>query len=71
MMTDSNTTVRELNPGIFQIRDLNGSSQSYVIKGHHMNVKIDSGSDQTFQCWNASFSHRPESKRHQFSDQLS
>lgn len=35
MMTDSNTTVRELNPGIFQIRDLNGSSHSYVIKGHH------------------------------------
>jgi hypothetical protein len=48
MMTDSNTTVRELNPRIFPVRDLNGSSHSYVIKGHHMNVKIDSGSDQNF-----------------------
>lgn len=48
MMTESNTTVRELNPGIFQIRGLNGSSHSYVIKGHYMNVMIDSGSDQNF-----------------------
>jgi hydroxyacylglutathione hydrolase len=48
MMSESNTTVRELNPGIFQIRGLNGSSHSYVIKGHYMNVMIDSGSDQNF-----------------------
>jgi hydroxyacylglutathione hydrolase len=40
--------VTELNPGIFQIRGLNGSSHSYVIKGDYMNVMIDSGSDQNF-----------------------
>jgi hypothetical protein len=40
--------VVELNPGIFQIRGLNGSSHSYVIKGDYMNVMIDSGSDQNF-----------------------
>jgi hydroxyacylglutathione hydrolase len=47
-MTESNTIVDELNPGIFQIRGLNGSSHSYVIKGRYMNVMIDSGSDQNF-----------------------
>jgi hydroxyacylglutathione hydrolase len=47
-MTKSNTTVQELNPGIFQIRGSNGSSHSYVIKGRYMNVMIDSGSDQNF-----------------------
>jgi hydroxyacylglutathione hydrolase len=40
--------ITELNPGIFQIRGLNGSSHSYVIKGYYMNVMIDSGSDQNF-----------------------
>jgi hypothetical protein len=54
-MTESNTSVHELNPGIFQIRGLNGSSHSYVIKGRYMNVMIDSGSDQNFPCWNAVF----------------
>jgi hypothetical protein len=47
-MTEGDTSVRELNPGIFQIRGLNGSSHSYVIKGRYMNVMIDSGSDQNF-----------------------
>ena len=42
------TAVAELNPGIFQIRGLGGSSHSYVIKGDYMNVMIDSGSDQNF-----------------------
>ncbi|MGZ9262493.1 MAG: MBL fold metallo-hydrolase, partial [Candidatus Binatia bacterium] len=40
--------VNELNPGIFQIRGLNGSSHSYVLKGNYMNVMIDTGSDQNF-----------------------
>ena len=40
--------ITELQPGIFQIRGLNGSSHSYVIKGDYMNVMIDSGSDQNF-----------------------
>jgi len=40
--------VNELNPGIFQIRGLKGSSHSYVIKGDYMNVMIDTGSDQNF-----------------------
>ena len=40
--------VTELNPSIFQIRGLDGSSHSYVIKGDYMNVMIDSGSDQNF-----------------------
>jgi glyoxylase-like metal-dependent hydrolase (beta-lactamase superfamily II) len=40
--------VNELNPGIFQIRGLKGSSHSYVIKGEYMNVMIDTGSDQNF-----------------------
>jgi hypothetical protein len=47
-MTNRDTSVRELNPGIFQIRGLNGSSHSYVIKGRYMSVMIDSGSDQNF-----------------------
>jgi alkyl sulfatase BDS1-like metallo-beta-lactamase superfamily hydrolase len=47
-MTESDSSVRELNPGIFQVRGLNGSSHSYVIKGRYMNVMIDSGSDQNF-----------------------
>jgi len=38
----------ELRPGIFQVRGTKGSSHSYVIKGHYMNVMIDSGSDQNF-----------------------
>jgi len=40
--------VTELQPGIFQIRGLNGSSHSYVIKGNYKNVMIDCGSDQNF-----------------------
>lgn len=47
-MTESDISVRELNPGIFQIRGLKGSSHSYVIKGRYMNVMIDAGSDQNF-----------------------
>lgn len=47
-MSDISETVTELNSGIFQIRGLNGSSHSYVIKGDFMNVMIDSGSDQNF-----------------------
>jgi len=45
---ESHGGVAELRPGIFQIRGLNGSSHSYVIKGDYMNVMIDSGSDQNF-----------------------
>jgi glyoxylase-like metal-dependent hydrolase (beta-lactamase superfamily II) len=41
-------SLTELNPGIFQIRGLNGSSHSYVIKGDYMNLMIDSGSDPNF-----------------------
>jgi hypothetical protein len=48
LMSESDSGVRELNPGICQIRGLNGSSHSYVIKGHYMNVMINSGSDQNF-----------------------
>jgi hydroxyacylglutathione hydrolase len=44
----NSTEVTELQPGIFQIRGLNGSSHSYVIKGYYKNVMIDSGSDQNF-----------------------
>src|SRR5712691_12313109 len=40
--------VTELNPGIFQIRGLRGSSHSYVIKGAYLNLLIDSGADQNF-----------------------
>lgn len=47
-MLENETVVTELNPGIFQIRGLKGSSHSYVVKGHYMNVMIDSGSDQNF-----------------------
>ncbi len=47
-MSEVKETVTELNPGIFQIRGLNGSSHSYVIQGDYMNVMIDSGSDQNF-----------------------
>jgi len=47
-MGNCSTAVTELNPGIFQIRGLGGSSHSYVIKGDYMNVMIDSGSDQNF-----------------------
>ena len=52
-MGDCSTAVTELNPGIFQIRGLGGSSHSYVIKGDYMNVMIDSGSDQNFPVLNA------------------
>ena len=48
MTEESHGGVAELRPGIFQIRGLNGSSHSYVIKGDYMNVMIDSGSDQNF-----------------------
>jgi hypothetical protein len=47
-VSEGKETVTELNPGIFQIRGLNGSSHSYVIKGDYMNVMIDSGSDLNF-----------------------
>ncbi len=47
-MNSCRTDVTELQPGIFQIRGLGGSSHSYVIKGDYMNVMIDSGSDQNF-----------------------
>ena len=45
---ETNETVAELRPKIFQIRGLGGSSHSYIIKGDYMNVMIDSGSDQNF-----------------------
>ena len=45
---ENRAEVTELQPGIFQIRGLNGSSHSYVIKGNYKNVMIDSGSDQNF-----------------------
>src|SRR5262249_19982760 len=45
---EKSAAVTELQPGIFQIRGLNGSSHSYVIKGNYKNVMIDSGSDQNF-----------------------
>ena len=47
-MSGNKESVTELNPAIFQIRGLNGSSHSYVIKGDYMNVMIDTGSDQNF-----------------------
>ena len=47
-MSGNRKSVTELNPGIFQIRGLNGGSHSYVIKGDYMNVMIDTGSDQNF-----------------------
>jgi glyoxylase-like metal-dependent hydrolase (beta-lactamase superfamily II) len=47
-VSEGKETVTELNPGIFQIRGLNGGSHSYVIKGDYMNVMIDSGSDLNF-----------------------
>ena len=54
-MSKCDIGVRELNPGIFQIRGLNGSSHSYVIKGHYMNVMIDSVRTRISLCWNAVF----------------
>jgi hypothetical protein len=45
---DHREKVTELNPGIFQIRGLRGSSHSYVIKGAYLNLLIDSGADQNF-----------------------
>jgi len=45
---ENSAEVTEVQPGIFQIRGLNGSSHSYVIKGNYKNVMIDSGSDQNF-----------------------
>ena len=47
-MNTAKQDVTELNPGVFQIRGLGGSSHSYVIKGDYLNVMIDSGSDQNF-----------------------
>jgi hydroxyacylglutathione hydrolase len=40
--------VTELKPCIFQVRGLNGSSHSYLIKGAYLNVLIDSGADHNF-----------------------
>ena len=48
MEVNQNDGVTELRTGIFQLRGLNGSSHSYVIKGDSMNVMIDTGSDQNF-----------------------
>jgi glyoxylase-like metal-dependent hydrolase (beta-lactamase superfamily II) len=45
---DRRERVTELNPGIFQIRGLNGSSHSYLIKGTYLNLLIDSGADHNF-----------------------
>lgn len=45
---DSQESVTELKPGIFQIRGLNGSSHSYLIKDAYMNLLIDSGADRNF-----------------------
>ncbi len=45
---ESKERVTELNPGIFQIRGLNGSSHSYLIKDAYMNLLIDSGADHNF-----------------------
>ena len=47
-MNTAKQDVTELNPGVFQIRGLGGSSHSYVIKGDYLNVMIDSGSDHNF-----------------------
>lgn len=41
-------SVAEVKPGIFQIRGLNGSSHSYLIKDAYMNLLIDSGADHNF-----------------------
>ena len=58
----NSTEVTELQPGIFQIRGLNGSSHSYVIKGNYKNVMIDSGSDQNFPVLERGlFQDRPQS----------
>lgn len=48
-MSETQEAVTEVQPKIFQIRGLNGSSHSYVIKGDYMNVMIDSGSDRNFR----------------------
>lgn len=45
---DHRENVTELNPGIFQIRGLRGSSHSYAIKGAYLNLLIDSGADHNF-----------------------
>ncbi len=45
---NGNERVTELQPGIFQVRGLAGSSHSYVIKGAYLNVLIDSGADHNF-----------------------
>jgi hypothetical protein len=39
-MASDHAAVTELNPGIFQIRGLNGSSHSYVIKGGGVVITI-------------------------------
>ncbi|HEX2387178.1 MAG TPA: MBL fold metallo-hydrolase [Candidatus Binatia bacterium] len=44
----SHSNVTELKSGIFQVRGLNGSSHSYLIKGAYLNVLIDSGADHNF-----------------------
>ena len=70
-VSEGKEAVTELNPGIFQIRGLNGSSHSYVIKGDYMNVMIDSGSDQNFPVLRAGPApDRHESARYQSSHQL-
>jgi glyoxylase-like metal-dependent hydrolase (beta-lactamase superfamily II) len=45
---DHRENVTELDPGIFQIRGLRGSSHSYAIKGAYLNLLIDSGADHNF-----------------------
>jgi glyoxylase-like metal-dependent hydrolase (beta-lactamase superfamily II) len=45
---ETKEAVTELRAKIYQVRGLNGSSHSYIIKGDYMNVMIDSGSDQNF-----------------------
>lgn len=45
---ENKESVTELKPGIFQIRGLNGSSHSYLIKDPYMNLLIDSGADHNF-----------------------
>lgn len=45
---ESKEFVRQLHPGIFQIRGFNGSSHTYALKGMHMNVLIDSGAEYGF-----------------------
>lgn len=45
---ESKECVRQLHPGIFQIRGFNGSSHTYALKGNHLNVLIDAGAEYGF-----------------------